>query len=84
MNKGKIVTNGDTYKAVIDEIIRREGYTGEDYIVRLNGGYTGVQNVVMTGDGMGGYCFDTDWYEGGEVELLGYIKLDDVKVTDLK
>ena len=80
----KIGAKGDAYQAVIDEIIRREGYTGEDYIVRLNGEYTGVQNVVMAGDGEGGYCFDTDWYEGGDVELLGYIKLDDVKVMDLK
>lgn len=26
------------------------------------------------------YYFDNDWYEGGEVELLGFIELEDVNV----
>lgn len=81
----KIDKNTSPYDAVVEEVVKRAGSYCDTYIVRLKTALLGESTVVMSPNGYGWYDFDTDWYEGGdEVELLGFIKLEDIDVLPLQ
>ena len=75
--------NKDPYTAVIDiirEMTRKNGYECmSDRIVRIKTTTLGERNELLLIDG-DDYCWEYDWYEGGQVELLGFIDVDKVKV----
>lgn len=59
----------------------------DNYIVHLKTSILGESNelyVLETSYPEFNWIWDSDWYEGGEVELLGIIPVSDVKVPDLK
>lgn len=79
---------GDPYTAVCETIREMtrdtDGYEDmTDRIVRVKTSVLGEDNVYLNVDS-DGYYWSTDWYEGGDVELLGFIDLDDVAVPTLE
>ena len=80
-------TNKDPYQAVVDvirELTKEDGieyYT--DRIVRIRTTISGESNEYL-GVNDSGYYWEGDWYEGGEVELLGFIDVEDIKVPLLE
>ena len=51
------------------------------YIVCLSTTVLGASNELLLWDcETNDYYWGDDWYEGGEVELLGFIEMQDVKV----
>lgn len=74
----------DPYTA-IEEAVRKltmkDGYeVCADYIVRIKTSVLGTSNELMIYTGNDVYEFVNDWYEGGTVELLGVIAVEDVNV----
>ena len=73
----------DPYKAVIDVIREMTKENGcecmFDRIVRIKTTTLGESNELLLIDN-GDYYWENDWYEGGQVELLGFIDIDDVRV----
>lgn len=73
----------DPYKAVIDvirELTKENGYECmSERIVRLKTTVLGENNELLLIDD-GDYYWENDWYEGGQVELIGFIDVDDVEV----
>jgi len=57
----------------------------DTYLLHIKTETLGEENILMlwesTEDGEG-YYFLYDWWEGGEIELLGWTRLDDVKIPD--
>lgn len=79
---------GDPYVAVCETIreMTRDKYGYEDMpdrLVRIKTSVLGEDNVLLTSDSDNCY-WDTDWYEGGDVELLGFINIDDIPVPTLE
>ena len=77
------ISNKNPYEAVIDticELTKENGYEViADRIVRIKTTILGESNEYLGVDD-NGYYFINDWYEGGEVELLGFIDVDDVVI----
>lgn len=78
------ISNNNPYDAVCDvvrELTRsKEGHEQIcDRIVRIRTTNLGESNELLLVEDYD-YIWQTDWYEGGEVELLGFIDLDDVAV----
>ena len=73
----------DPYKAVIDvirELTKENGCECMfERIVRLKTTVLGESNELLLIDD-GDYYWENDWYEGGQVELIGFIDVDDVEV----
>ena len=73
----------DPYTAVIDairELTRENGCECMfDRIVRIKTTVLGESNELLLIDNHE-YYWQNDWYEGGQVELLGFIDVDDVRV----
>lgn len=73
----------DPYKAVIDvirEMTKEDGYECmAERVVRIKTTVLGESNELLLIDD-NEYYWETDWYEGGQVELLGFIDIDNVKV----
>ena len=71
------------YKAVIDvirELTKENGCECMfERIVRLKTTVLGESNELLLIDD-GDYYWENDWYEGGQVELIGFIDVDDVEV----
>ena len=82
----KIDKGNNPYKAVIDvirELTKENGYECMfDRIVRIRTTILGESNELLLVD-HDDYVFENDWYEGGEVELLGFIDVDDVEVPSI-
>ena len=82
----KIDKGDNPYKAVVDvirELTKEKGYECMfDRIVRIRTTILGESNELLLVDN-DDYVFVTDWYEGGEVELLGFINVDDVEVPPI-
>lgn len=78
--------NKNPYTAVIDvirELTKENGYECMfERIVRIKTTTLGESNELLLVDN-GDYVWETDWYEGGEVELIGFIDVDDVHVPNL-
>ena len=78
------ISNKNAYDAVCD-VIREMTRNADGYevmterIVRIRTTVLGESNELLLCDEFD-YYWETDWYEGGEVELLGFIDLDDVDV----
>lgn len=76
------------YKAVIDairELSRINGYEHmADRIVRIKTTFRGESNQLLLTDDDYYYIWENDWYDGGEVELLGYVDINEVDVPLLK
>ena len=82
------ISKKSPYEAVIDlirEMTKEDGCECVfDRIVKIKTTVLGVSNELLLVDGEKmDYYWQTDWYEGGEVELLGFIDVDDVKVPEL-
>ena len=82
------ITNKSPYRAVIDKI--RE-LTTEDgcelitqFIVRIKTTILGESNELLLYDNNNEYYFDSDWYEGGEVELLWFVDIEDIDMEKTK
>ena len=79
--------NNDPYKTVIDEIRRLSTTDGveivSDKIVRIKTGDTITNEYLGFDGGEGEYFFIDDWYEGGDVELLGFVNIEDIDVPAL-
>ena len=53
----------------------------DTWIVRVKTDTNGIDNVLLTRDEENpDGLFEYDWYEGGDVKILGYVRLDDVFV----
>lgn len=76
-------SNKDPYTAVIDairEMTMENGYECMfERIVRIKTTVLGESNELLLIEN-NEYIWENDWYEGGQVELLGYIDVDDVIV----
>ena len=75
------------YEAVIDairELSKKDGCECmSDRIVRVKTTNLGESNEYL-GCNDSGYYWENDWYEGGDVELLGYIDVQDIDVPALE
>lgn len=74
----------NAYDAVIDEILKRIDYV-TNYIVKIWTTNLGYTNTILTPVLEGAeweWQFCNDWYEGGEIRLLGFIPLEDVEVPN--
>lgn len=49
-----------------------------DLIVDIGTGTLGEARVIAYASEYGGYEFNTDWYEGGELELLGITPVEEI------
>ena len=78
-----IDTSKNPYTAVVDvirELTKKNGYECmSERIVRIKTTVLGESNELLLIDNFD-YIWENDWYEGGEVELLGWIDIDDVEV----
>ena len=81
------ISTKDPYTAVIDlirEMTKEDGCECMfERIVRIRTTTLGESNELLLIDD-GDYCWESDWWEGGDVELLGFIDVDDVKVPLLE
>ena len=77
-------TNKDPYKVIIDTIRELTKDNPQfEYIVNIKTSILGNTKELLIFDGFN-YCWLNDWYEGGEVELLGFIDIDSVRVPLLE
>ena len=76
-------SKNDPYTAVVDvirELTKENGYERMfSRIVKIKTTVLGESNELLLVDDFD-YVWENDWYEGGEVELLGWIDIDDVAV----
>ena len=81
------ISTKSPYTAVIDairELTKINGYESmNERIVRIKTSILGESNELLLIDNYD-YIWENDWYEGGDVELLGFIDVDDVKMPLLK
>ena len=75
----------NAYDAVAQYIGEHFGWH-RDYIARIKTSNLGTSNEYLAPVDCYGedFEFENDWYEGGEVELLGVIAVEDVYVPPLK
>ncbi len=55
-----------------------------DLIVDIQTGVLGKDRVIATRTEYGCYFFEDDWYEGGDVELLGITPIDEIEEPKYK
>ena len=76
-------SNKDPYTAVIDVVREMTKENGcecmFERIVRIKTTILGESNELLLIDN-NEYYWGNDWYEGGQVELLGFIDVDEVRV----
>ena len=78
------ISKKNPYDAVADTIRNFYGFTtGETLVVRLKTGNLGVDTVLLMPTEFGTYEWDTDWYEGGDVDLIGYIPLNKISIPEI-
>ena len=70
----------------VRELTKIDGHEVIDtYILHIKTGTLGEENILMLWemrDDYEGYYFLYDWWKGGEIELLGYTRLSDIKIQD--
>ena len=71
----------NAYDAVTDKIFEIAGDM-TNYIVHVRTTNLGDATVLLYQDSNYDMVYDTDWYEGGDVELLGFIPVEDVVVPN--
>ena len=82
----KIDKSRNPYTEVIEAIRELTKENGlevmADRIVRIKTTVLGERNeLLLIGENMDYYWYN-DWYEGGKVELLGFINIDEVEVKE--
>lgn len=50
----------------------------EDLIADIRTSNLGDDRIIAIEDGLHGYDYNTDWYEGGDVELLGITPVSEI------
>ena len=75
----KIKIKDSPYDSVIEAVLKQTKDHCSIYIVYLKTSALGEDKVLMYPN-EAWYEFGTDWYEGGDIELLGFIRLQDVDV----
>ena len=82
------ISKKEPYAAVIDvirELTKEDGLeVMADRIVRVKTTVLGESNELLLIDENMDYYWENDWYEGGEVELLGFVNVDEVEVKNIK
>jgi len=77
------ISKKNPYEAVIDVIRELTMENGcecmFERVVRIKTTILGESNELLLLDDLD-YYWENDWYEGGEVELLGFIDVDDIDV----
>lgn len=63
--------------ALFDWVCENESYF-DTLIVDIRTSVLGDARIIAVFDGDCGYDFNTDWYEGGDVELLGITPLHEI------
>jgi hypothetical protein len=79
------IKEGDSaYDALAEAMvcIAGMGHFSDTYILDIRTSVLGEDRVIMR-PGDGWWTFDDDWYEGGELELLGYINLKNIDIPRL-
>lgn len=85
------VENKNAYEEVtkvIESWCEDRGYYS-DFIVWIKTSLGGETKDYLSWEGFsegtypGKFTFDHDWYEGGEVDLLGFCPLDEVEVPEV-
>lgn len=77
------ITKKNPYDAVADYIVEQNQlYPHCAYAVRIKTTVLGESVELLYDDGpdwtIPVWTWENDWYEGGEVELLGWIPIDDI------
>jgi len=75
----------NAYKATGKYIGERFGY-GREYVAKIKTSNVGISNEHLSPCDYPeeGFIWDNDWYEGGEVELLDVVAIEDIDVPPLK
>lgn len=76
------IKDNDPYNSVAEKVVRLSGNGMDAFVVRLRTSELGECVTIMVPVDMW-YKFDYDWYEGGDVELLGFIRVQDIKLPEL-
>ena len=76
------ISKKSPYEAVIDKIHELTGNSMFEYLVRLKTTILGESNELLMID-KDEHCWEHDWYEGGEVELLGFIDIEEINVPKM-
>ena len=73
------------YDALSDVLFNFAEITGwyETFIVDIRTTVLGKDRIVADYNGTTGYDFPDDWYEGGELEILGVIPVSKIKTIPL-
>ena len=79
-----IITNADPYKEIGYYILSEAGWKDDAFIVKIKTKF-GVHNELFYDDGPDwnthDWVWQHDWYEGGEVELLGFAPVNEIVLT---
>lgn len=62
----------------------KNGFYYEDLIVDIRTSNLGNSRIIAIYDGCFGYDYNTDWYEGGDLELLGITPVSEIGETKYK
>ena len=80
------ISNKNPYDAVIEVIREMTMIDGcecmNERIVRIKTTVLGESNELLRINDFD-YYWENDWYEGGDVELIGFIDIDDVEVKKI-
>ena len=63
---------------VLLDWVRCNNKTFQDLVIDIKTGVLGKDRIVACYEGPYGYYFETDWYEGGDLELLAVCPLDEL------
>ena len=76
----KIPSNASAYDALAG-VLREWAFQHNRYntlIVDIRTTVLGADRIIADTNSYGGYDFLDDWYEGGELELLGITPIDEI------
>lgn len=83
------ISNKDPYTAVAEIVFEKMGNSQEKFpfldncIVRIRTTNLGTSNeFLMLGQGGSDWEWLNDWYEGGEVEILGCVRLSELDIKN--
>lgn len=81
------ISEKNAYQAVIDKVLELANNDYDDFVVHLKTSVLGKSNELLLSNDFGSgasYTFLNDWYEGGDVELLGFSTISALNIPDLK
>ena len=72
------------YETVADIVVQDIEKRHKPYgtvLVRLWTSVLGYTTTILSYDcNEGEWCWETDWYEGGDIKLIGYILVEDIDI----